>query len=80
MGWYATYQALLNGVGPYGTVKESLKGEIDPPRTMDVAVGKIRQELDRGTLVLTAAQKARIIKYRPFFFQDAGGNREEPRT
>jgi hypothetical protein len=44
MGWYATYQALKTGTGPYGTVKESLRGETDPFRTLSVALAELRSD------------------------------------
>jgi len=60
VGWHATYHALVRGEGPYGTVRESLQGESDPGRTLQVALSQInllRPELDRPA-------KARLAYWR----------------
>lgn len=48
MGWFATYKALQDGIGPYGDVAQSLKGEVDPPRTLSVALEKIDKAISAG--------------------------------
>lgn len=61
MGWYATYKALLNGTGPYGTVKESLVGESDPRRTLDVALDHAIHDLGSNLkLDISRSLKSRI--------------------
>ena len=48
MGWYSTRTAILNGKGSYGTVRESLRGESDPHRTLLVALEQIDREIKGG--------------------------------
>ena len=52
MGWYATYQALIYGKGAHGNVKQSLKEENDPHRTLLVALQKISEEVKAKELKL----------------------------
>lgn len=60
MGWFATYKALENGTGPYGSVRESLWGESDPTRTLHVALDHVNHDLHHRTLVLDRSARARI--------------------
>lgn len=64
MGWYATAQAIKMGKGPYGTVRESLNGEIDPARTLRTALLKIDQEIEDGSFVPDKACKIRMAFWR----------------
>ena len=61
MGWSATAQALKNGQGAYGTVKESLHGESDPPRTLSVAIENIVAEILAGEYVPDKKARARLV-------------------
>ncbi|GJQ40253.1 MAG: hypothetical protein JETCAE02_26650 [Anaerolineaceae bacterium] len=61
MGWFATAQALKNGQGAYGTVKESLHGESDPPRTLSVAIHQIIDEILAGNYVPDKKARARLL-------------------
>lgn len=61
MGWFATAQALKNGQGAYGSVKESLHGESDPPRTLSVAIDNIVSEILVGAFVPDKKARARIV-------------------
>ena len=61
MGWYATAKALKNGAGPYGTVRESLRGESDRGRTVYVAIRQIQAEIDRQDYVPDRAAKSRLL-------------------
>lgn len=48
MGWFATYKALKDGSGPYGTVEQSLKRECDPPRTLRIALDALERDDPQG--------------------------------
>lgn len=61
MGWFATAQALKNGQGAYGTVKESLLRESDPPRTLSVAIDNVVAEILAGKYVPSKAARARLV-------------------
>ncbi len=67
MGWYATYKALVDGRGPYGSVKEALHGESDPSRTLSVALGKIKDEINAGILAPDRNAKIRIAYWKRRF-------------
>lgn len=60
MGWFAVSEALKNGVGPYGTTKESLKGESDQTRTMSVALYQLELQQKSGYFVPDRNAKIRI--------------------
>jgi hypothetical protein len=60
MGWYAVAEALKNGEGPYGSVKESLRGEMDGARTLLVALDQVQQAVDTGEYTPDRAAKARL--------------------
>lgn len=74
MGWYATAQALKKGEGPYGTVKESLKGESDPPATLSTALAQICVEIVDKTY--TPDRNARI---RILYWAKRNGSKERVR-
>ena len=63
VGWYATHEALINknGRGPYGTVRESLRRECDPLRTLWVALNHIALEKFRQ---LGSSAKRRVAYWR----------------
>ena len=60
MGWYATAEALKNGVGPYGTVRESLRGESDRGRTVYVALHQIEEQINTGYYTPDRVAKIRL--------------------
>lgn len=41
MGWFAVSEALLTGSGAYGSVRDTLKGEVDPRRSLYIAIREI---------------------------------------
>jgi hypothetical protein len=60
MGWFSTATALKFGQGAYGNVKESLHGEIDPSRTLSVALEKVEYEIANGFYFPDKKAKARL--------------------
>ena len=60
MGWFATAQALRTGDGPYGNVRQSLKGEQDKGRTVRIALELINAEMACGAYVPDRAAKIRL--------------------
>jgi len=60
MGWFATAQALKTGDGPYGNVRQSLKGEQDRGRTIRIAIQQINMEITGGIYVPDRAAKIRM--------------------
>lgn len=45
MGHYAVAQALKTGTGPYGTVKQTLGGEVDWAASLKVAMARVIEEI-----------------------------------
>jgi hypothetical protein len=64
MGWYATCEALVNGVGPYGTVKQSLRRIADPTETVRVALGAVDGKVRSGSVTLDRRGRARVAYWK----------------
>ncbi len=64
MGWFATAQALKYGEGPSGTVRQSLAGDLNPGRTLSVALANIECEIRGGEFAPDHAAKVRIGYWR----------------
>jgi len=65
MGWYATSMALKYGTCSYGTVRQSLKGEVDPWRTLGIAFEMLKSEIERGVWKPTGrAVKCRLAYWK----------------
>jgi len=65
MGWYAVREALVNGRGPYGSVKQSLRGETSPTDTLREAICyHIDPAIKDGKLKLDRAARSRVAYWR----------------
>jgi hypothetical protein len=62
MGWFSVYRALVHGVK--GGVKEALRGEIDPARTLVVALDAVDAEIRAGRYCPDKRAKARLAYWR----------------
>jgi len=64
MGWYAVYAALKSGQGPYGNVRQTLRGETDRGGALAIALGKIAVEISGGEFTPDRRQRARLAYWR----------------
>jgi len=59
VGWFAVAEALKHGFGAYGTVSEALRDEVDPARTLSVALQQVAEEMRSGAFKPSHAAKVR---------------------
>lgn len=63
VGWYSVYNALIYGKEAHGTVKDAIKGEVEPLKMLETAMREIKRanpKLSRGASIRIAYWRRKL--------------------